>query len=64
MRILMVTQNRKDLLAVTELCETGAIAPSIDRIYPLEEVPAAMRYMLAEGARGKVVIRVSKDTGT
>jgi len=64
MRILMVAQNRKDLLAVTELCETGAITPSIDRIYPLEEVPEAMRYIVAEGARGKVVIRVSQDIGT
>ena len=56
--MLMVPQNRKDLIAVTELCEAGKISPVIDRVYSLEEVPEAMRYVVEGGAKGKVVIRV------
>jgi NADPH:quinone reductase-like Zn-dependent oxidoreductase len=56
--VLMVPQNRKDLIAITELCEAGKIAPIIDRVYSLEEVPEAMRYVVEGGAKGKVVITV------
>jgi NADPH:quinone reductase-like Zn-dependent oxidoreductase len=56
-RMLFVPQNRKDLLAMTELCQTGKIAPAIDKCYSsLGEVPAAMRYVAAGNAQGKVVI--------
>jgi len=59
LRMLMVAQTRKDLLAVTELCEAGKIVPAIDRLYPLEELPEAMRYIGEGRAKGKVVITVS-----
>lgn len=59
MRVLAVPQNRKDLLAITELCESGKIVPVIDRRYPLHEVPQALRYMGEGRAKGKVVITVS-----
>ena len=52
--ILMVPPNRKDLIAITELCETGKIIPAIDRQYSLSDVPEAMRYV--GSAKGKVVI--------
>ena len=55
-RILMVAQNRKDLIAVTELCEAGEIRPVIDRKYPFSEVPEAMRYVGEGRAKGKVII--------
>jgi NADPH:quinone reductase-like Zn-dependent oxidoreductase len=55
-RILMVPQNRKDLIAVTELCEAGEIRPVIDRKYPFSEVPEAMRYVGEGRAKGKVII--------
>jgi NADPH:quinone reductase-like Zn-dependent oxidoreductase len=57
-RILMVPQNRNDLAAITQLCETGKIVPVIDRRYPLVEVPEAMRYVGEGHAKGKVVIVV------
>ena len=57
-RILMVPQNRKDLIAVTELCEAGEIRPVIDRKYPFSEVPEAMRYVAEGRAKGKVIITV------
>jgi NADPH:quinone reductase-like Zn-dependent oxidoreductase len=36
----------------------GALSPSIDRIFPLEEAVEAHRYMEANGHIGKIVIRV------
>ncbi|MBE7531122.1 MAG: NAD(P)-dependent alcohol dehydrogenase [Chloroflexi bacterium] len=53
---LAVPQNRKDLVAITELCETGKVVPVIDRRYSLSEVPEALRYVGEGRAKGKVVI--------
>ena len=58
LRILMVPQNRTDLIAITELCEAGKIIPVIDRRYPLSEAPEALRYVGEGRAKGKVVITV------
>src|SRR6266498_3184563 len=57
-RILAVQRNRKDLVHITELCETGKIIPFIDRRYPLSEVPKALRYLGEGHAKGKVIITV------
>jgi NADPH:quinone reductase-like Zn-dependent oxidoreductase len=57
-RILMVPQNNKDLIAIMELFEAGKIVPVIDRRYSLREVPEALRYVAEGRARGKVVITV------
>lgn len=51
--------NRADLLALTELIESGQVAPVIDRTFPLREAPAAIQYLVDGHARGKVVITVS-----
>ena len=59
-RILAVQRNQKDLLAVTELCESGKIIPVIDRTYRLPEVPEALRYLGEGYAKGKVVISMEK----
>ena len=58
-RVLVVPQNREDLISVTELCETGAIAPAIDRVYPLRETAEAFRYIEEGRAKGKIVILVN-----
>jgi NADPH:quinone reductase-like Zn-dependent oxidoreductase len=50
--------NQKDLVFMKELMEAGKVVPVIDRVYPLAEVPEALRYLLAGHARGKVVIKV------
>lgn len=55
-RILMVPQNKKDLLAITELCTTGKIRTVIDRKYSFNQIPEAMRYVSDGHAKGKVVI--------
>jgi NADPH:quinone reductase-like Zn-dependent oxidoreductase len=55
-RLLVVPQNRKDLISIAELCEAGKVSPIIDRRYPLSEVPEALRYVEEGRHKGKVVI--------
>lgn len=50
--------SRNDLLFVGELLETGQVFSVIDRRYPLNEVPEALRHFGEGHARGKVVITV------
>jgi NADPH:quinone reductase-like Zn-dependent oxidoreductase len=52
------SENAEDLTALTELIESGRLAPAIDRTYPLSETPAAIRRVQDGHARGKVVIAV------
>jgi NADPH:quinone reductase-like Zn-dependent oxidoreductase len=59
LRMLFVPQNRKDLVAVTELCEAGEIKPMIDRQFSLSEVPEAFHYIVDGQAKGKIVITVN-----
>jgi NADPH:quinone reductase-like Zn-dependent oxidoreductase len=53
--------NKKDLLFIKELLEAGKVIPVIDRMYPLQEVPEAIRYLEAGHARGKVIVTVSPE---
>ena len=57
-RLLAVQRNRKDLESITELCVSGKIVPVIDKLYPLSDVPEALRYLGEGHAKGKVVITV------
>ncbi len=58
---LAMKQNKEDLVFVKELLEDGEITPVIDRTYPLNEIPEAIRYLEEGHARGKVVITVSRE---
>lgn len=49
-----------DLLVLKEMLESGEVRPVIDRIYSLEDVPAAFRHLEEGHARGKVVIAVAE----
>src|SRR3989440_9971110 len=50
--------NKEDLTILRDLMQAGKLTPVIDRRYKLSEVPAALRYLEAGHARGKVVISV------
>ena len=50
--------NQKDLVYMRELLEAGKVIPVIDHCYPLSEAPEAIRYLVEEHAKGKVVITV------
>jgi NADPH:quinone reductase-like Zn-dependent oxidoreductase len=56
----IASENAVDLGALRELIEAGKVTPVIDRTYPLNETPAAIRYVQDGHARGKVVIAVPK----
>jgi NADPH:quinone reductase-like Zn-dependent oxidoreductase len=58
-RLLVVPQDRKVLLAVTELCAERRIVPAIDRRYPMREAREAFRYVSEARQRGKVVLTFS-----
>lgn len=49
------TQNLEELRS---LLETGAVTPIVDRTFPLDEVPEAIRYLRAGRARGKIAITI------
>jgi len=55
-RMLMVPQNREDLIAITELCTAGKVRTVIDKTYSFDEIPEAMRYVSDGHAKGKIVI--------
>ncbi|MGV9306388.1 NAD(P)-dependent alcohol dehydrogenase [Nonomuraea sp. NPDC003727] len=54
--VVRCTQNKRNLLTLTELIEDGKVTPVIDRVYPFEEIPEAIRYQEEGHAPGKVVI--------
>ncbi len=57
-RLTMHTTKERatDLEPLTELIETGRIVPSLERTYPLEQVPDALRELASGTVRGKVAI--------
>ena len=63
-RVLAVQPNLNDLAFVTELCEAGDVVPVIDRRYPLNAVPEALRYLGEGRAKGKVVITMERSVDT
>ena len=58
-RILGLKPNR-GLDDMTELVAAGHVVPSIDSIYPLSEVPEALRRFGAALHKGKIVISVQE----
>jgi NADPH:quinone reductase-like Zn-dependent oxidoreductase len=54
----MARGTHEDLVALKDLAEAGKLNPAIDRVFPLHEVPDALRYVGTRGVRGKVVIQV------
>lgn len=48
--------DKKDLVFLAGLLETGKVAPVIDRRYPLSDTAQALRYLEEGHAQGKVII--------
>ncbi len=53
--------NHDDLAHLGELLKGGAIAPVIDRRYPLHETVDAIRFVIDSHAQGKVIIEVLNE---
>jgi NADPH:quinone reductase-like Zn-dependent oxidoreductase len=54
--MLASKEHHEGLERLAQLVAQGGLVPVIDRTFPLQEVPEAMRYLEAGQARGKVVI--------
>ena len=61
LRPFAATEKRQDLVALTDLIESGKVTPVIDSMYPLREVAAAMSHYGAGHARGKVIITMTQN---
>jgi NADPH:quinone reductase-like Zn-dependent oxidoreductase len=51
-------EGSDDLQVLTGLIEAGKVTPVIDRTYPLDQAPEALRYWGQGHARGKVVVTI------
>ena len=58
----MASSNQKDLIFIRGLLETGKVIPVIDRCYPLNETPEAIRYLEKGHAHGKVIITIEQNS--
>jgi NADPH:quinone reductase-like Zn-dependent oxidoreductase len=62
--VMWKPNNKEDLAILEELFKAGKVVPVIDRRYPLNEVPQALRYLEEGHAKGKVVINVAQNNQT
>lgn len=56
--MFIAKQRSSDLQRLSGLIAAGTLTPSVDRTYPLDRLPEAMRYLAAGKARGKLAITV------
>lgn len=54
----MTKEKAGDLEYILKLVESGGIKPYIDKVYTLEQVPEAHRYVDSGRKRGNVVIEI------
>jgi len=58
---LLAKPSKQDLTWMSEHMESGKITPVIDRLYSLNEVPEAIRYLEIGHAHGKVIINFENN---
>ncbi len=61
MSVVTRSPSGAELQKIAALIEEGAIKPAIDKVFPLEKIVEAHRYMETGRARGKVVIDLRTD---
>ena len=55
---LVAKERASDLAVLADHITAGTVTPSIDRTYPLDRVPEAMRHLEAGSVRGKIAITI------
>ncbi|MFE5911022.1 NAD(P)-dependent alcohol dehydrogenase [Streptomyces wedmorensis] len=63
LHVLTAEPRRENLATLRELAENGDITPVVERTYPLDEAPRALRYVEGEHARAKVVLSCPPPSG-
>ncbi len=58
--LLAAKERASDYERLTDLIETGQVTPCLDRTYPLDEVPQAMRQLETGQVRGKVAVTTGR----
>ena len=58
LRAFVARETFEDMLVLKELVEAGKVTPALDRVFPLDDAPEAIRYLEQGRARGKVAIAV------
>ena len=58
---MLAQMNQKDLTILADLVQTGKVTPVIDKTFPFNQLPEAMRYLETGRARGKVVVTVGEN---
>jgi NADPH:quinone reductase-like Zn-dependent oxidoreductase len=58
----IATTSKEDLLFLKELLESGKVVSIIDKSYPLSETAQAIKYIIEEHGRGKVIISVEDQS--
>src|SRR5256885_3076893 len=61
MSMMLAEMNKKDLVALIDLIQSGKLKPVIDKTYPFNQLPEAMRYLEEGHARGKVIVTVGDN---
>lgn len=56
--VTVSAKPNRGIAELTSLIESGAVTPSIERTYPLADVPDALRHLATHHARGKLAITV------
>jgi len=51
--------TQQDVVLIKELMEAGTYRPVIDRVYPIEDVTEAARYVETQQKIGNVILAVS-----
>jgi NADPH:quinone reductase-like Zn-dependent oxidoreductase len=59
--VLMAKAKAEDLAYLKDLMEAGRVKPVIEKVYSLDQVPEAMRYLGEGHAKGKLVVRIARD---
>ena len=59
-RPFLAPVSRENLMVLKELIEAGNVRPVIDRTYPFDQIPDAVRYLEGGSVQGKVVITMDE----
>ncbi|HRE29431.1 MAG TPA: NAD(P)-dependent alcohol dehydrogenase, partial [Anaerolineales bacterium] len=62
--LLQTRLSVDDLAVVKRHLEAGSVRPVIDRVFPFDAIPDALRYVEAGHARAKVVIAIGADSAS